>query len=73
MCFDIIERKLGKAARFSRICQGFAQVAVHRRGADQVDLHRRGVADGVVHSQIQRGFAQVQTTFEGFVGIVAEP
>ena len=73
MGFDIIKRKLGKAARFSRICQGFAQVAVHRRSTDQVNLHRRSVADGVIHRQIQRGFTQIQTAFEGFVGIVAEP
>ena len=73
MGFDIIKRKLGKAARFGGICQGFAQISVHRRSADQVDLHRRGVADGVVHRQIQRRFAQVQTALEGFVGIVAEP
>ena len=73
MGFDVVERKLGKAARFGGIFQRLAQIAVHRRGADQVDLHRRSITDGVVYRQIQRGFTQVQAAFEGFVGIVAEP
>ena len=73
MGFDVVERKLGKAARFGGIFQRLAQIAVHRRGADQVDLHRRSITDGVVHCQIQCGFTQVQATLKGFVGIVAEP